>query len=128
MVKLFVAAGLLALAAPVEADVSSGPTLTLTRLQGGSDGVGAVSFVGSPATDSTRTGTGLHALEHFADVLHASGRTLILCGMRDQPARMMERAEFHEHIGEANLTPTIADALRRAQAVLHDTDGLTPAA
>ena len=40
-------------------------------------------------------GTGLHALEHFADVLHASGRTLILCGMRDQPARMMERAEFH---------------------------------
>jgi SulP family sulfate permease len=73
-------------------------------------------------------GTGLHALEHFADVLHASGRTLILCGMRDQPARMMERAEFHEHIGEANLTPTIADALRRAQAVLHDTDGLTPAA
>jgi SulP family sulfate permease len=73
-------------------------------------------------------GTGLHALEHFADVLHASGRTLILCGMRDQPARMMERAEFHEHIGEANLTPTIAAALRRAQDVLHDTDGLTPAA
>jgi len=59
-------------------------------------------------------GTGLHALEHFADVLHASGRTLILCGMRDQPARMMERAEFHEHIGDANLAPTIEAALRRA--------------
>jgi SulP family sulfate permease len=52
-------------------------------------------------------GTGLHALEHFADVLHATGRTLILCGMRDQPARMMERAEFHEHIGDDNLAPTI---------------------
>lgn len=63
-------------------------------------------------------GTGLHALEHFADVLHASGRTLILCGMRDQPARMMQRAEFHEHIGEANLASTIEAALRRARAVL----------
>jgi len=73
-------------------------------------------------------GTGLHALEHFADALHASGRTLILCGMRDQPAVMMERAEFHEHIGDANLTPTIEAALRRARRVLLPHDGLTPAA
>jgi SulP family sulfate permease len=63
-------------------------------------------------------GTGLHALEHFADVLHASGRTLILCGMRDQPARMMERADFHQHIGDANLAPTIKAALSRARSVL----------
>jgi SulP family sulfate permease len=73
-------------------------------------------------------GTGLHALEHLADVLHASGRTLILCGMRDQPARMMERAEFHQHIGDENLAPTIEDALTRARGVLRDDDGLTPAA
>jgi SulP family sulfate permease len=73
-------------------------------------------------------GTGLHGLEHFADVLHASGRTLILCGMRDQPARMMARAEFHEHIGDANLVPTIEAALSRARAVLKDDNGLTPAA
>ena len=73
-------------------------------------------------------GTGLHALEHFADVLHASGRTLILCGMRDQPARMMERAEFHQHIGDENLAPTIEDALTRARGILRDDDGLTPAA
>jgi SulP family sulfate permease len=73
-------------------------------------------------------GTGLHALEHFADVLHASGRTLILCGMRDQPARMMERAEFHQHIGDENLAPTIEGALTRARGVLRDDDGLTPAA
>ncbi len=73
-------------------------------------------------------GTGLHALEHFADVLHASGRTLILCGMRDQPARMMERAAFHQHIGDVNLVPTIEAALRRARAVLLEDDGLTPAA
>jgi SulP family sulfate permease len=43
--------------------------------------------------------TGLHALEHLADELKEHGRTLLLCGMRDQPARMMERADFHEHIG-----------------------------
>jgi len=73
-------------------------------------------------------GTGLHALEHFADVLHASGRTLILCGMRDQPARMMERAEFHQHIGDVNLAPTIEAALRRAREILQEDDGLTPAA
>jgi SulP family sulfate permease len=73
-------------------------------------------------------GTGLHALEHFADVLHASGRTLLLCGMRDQPAKMMERAEFHEHIGGANLVPTVAAALERALALLPDGGGLTPAA
>ena len=73
-------------------------------------------------------GTGLHALEHFADVLHASGRTLILCGMRDQPAAMMERAEFHEHIGDENLTPTIEAALARARGILRNDDGLTPAA
>ena len=73
-------------------------------------------------------GTGLHALEHFADVLQASGRTLMLCGMRDQPARMMERAEFHQHIGEANLTPTIEAALRRARGVMGEPSGMTPAA
>ena len=67
-------------------------------------------------------GTGLHALEHFADVLHASGRALILCGMRDQPARMMERAEFHQHLGDENLAPTIEAALRRARGVLRADD------
>jgi SulP family sulfate permease len=63
-------------------------------------------------------GTGLHALEHFADVLRQGGRALILCGMRDQPARMMERAEFHRHIGEENLTATVEAALTRAREVV----------
>ena len=61
--------------------------------------------------------TGLHALEHLADVLHRSGRTLLLCGMRDQPARMMERADFHEHIGGGNLLPSIELALERARTL-----------
>jgi sulfate permease, SulP family len=74
-------------------------------------------------------GTGLHALEHFAAVLHDSGRTLLLCGMRDQPARMMKRADFHQHIGDENLAPTVEAAFARARAVLRrDDDGLTPAA
>jgi SulP family sulfate permease len=73
-------------------------------------------------------GSGLHALEHFADVLHASGRTLVLCGMRDQPARMMARAEFHQHIGEANMAPTVEAAFRRARGILLESDGVTPAA
>ncbi len=63
-------------------------------------------------------GTGLHALEHLADVLQNSGRILLLCGMRDQPARMMERAEFHQNIGSANLLPTVEAAQERARVLL----------
>ena len=73
-------------------------------------------------------GTGLHAIEHLADVLHASGRTLLLCGMRDQPAKMMERAEFHEHIGDANLLPTVEAAMERARALLKTDDSSLPPA
>ena len=72
-------------------------------------------------------GTGLHALEHFADVLHDSGRTLLLCGMRDQPARMMERAEFHQHIGDENMVSTVEAAFARARTFLqHDGGGWSP--
>ena len=67
-------------------------------------------------------GTGLQALEHLADVLHASGRSLLLCGVRDQPARMMERAEFHEHIGTENLLPSVQMALERARVLLRSPD------
>jgi SulP family sulfate permease len=63
-------------------------------------------------------GTGLHALEHFADVLKQSGRTLLLCGMRDQPAVMMRRAEFHEHLGAENIVPTVEAAVTRARQLI----------
>ena len=68
-------------------------------------------------------GTGLHAVERFAEVLRASGRTLLLCGMRDQPARMMERAEFHQHIGDENMLPSLEAALDRARMLLNPADG-----
>lgn len=61
--------------------------------------------------------TGLKALEEVADRLHASGRTLLLCGAREQPSAVMRQAEFHDHVGEENICPTIQDALRRAEAL-----------
>ena len=67
-------------------------------------------------------GTGLHAIERFADVLHQSGRTLLLCGMRDQPAIMMERAEFHRHIGDENMLPSLEAALAHARVLLSADD------
>jgi sulfate permease, SulP family len=62
--------------------------------------------------------TGLQALEELADAVHESGRGLILCGAREQPARLMHQAEFEEHVGAGNICPSIAAALERAK-VLH---------
>jgi SulP family sulfate permease len=75
-------------------------------------------------------GTGLHALEHLASVLQKTGRVLLLCGMRDQPARMMQRADFHEHIGSENLLPSVEAALDRARDLLAAAphDGAAPLA
>ena len=60
-------------------------------------------------------GTGLHAIEQLADAMHASGRHLLLCGARRQPATVMARAGFHEHVGDANICAHVEDALRRAR-------------
>jgi sulfate permease, SulP family len=61
--------------------------------------------------------TGLRALEDLSDRLRASGRTLILCGAREQPAAVMRQAGFHEHIGDENVCPNIEAALRRAAEI-----------
>jgi sulfate permease, SulP family len=58
--------------------------------------------------------TGLHALEEFSKRLRQSGRTLLLCGARDQPARLLEKADFIEHIGRENVLPHVQAALERA--------------
>jgi SulP family sulfate permease len=62
--------------------------------------------------------TGLGAIRDLADTLHASGRSLLLCGAREQPAKLMHQAEFERHVGPENICPSIADALQRA-ASLH---------
>ena len=64
--------------------------------------------------------TGLRAFEDLADVLHDSGRTLLLCGARSQPARLMERAEFHSHVGIKNICHNIGDAISRAEELHND--------
>jgi SulP family sulfate permease len=61
--------------------------------------------------------TGLRALDDLAGELHRAGRTLILCGAREQPAALMHRAEFHDRVGAENLCPNIDAALRRAREI-----------
>ena len=43
--------------------------------------------------------TGLHALESLCDRLGRSGRSLILCGARQQPAKALQQAQFADHVG-----------------------------
>jgi SulP family sulfate permease len=59
--------------------------------------------------------TGLFALEEAAKQLHASGRTLILCGAREQPAQLIHQAEFEEVVGRENICANVEEALRRAE-------------
>ena len=61
--------------------------------------------------------TGLFALEELAKQLHASKRTLILCGAREQPRQLMQQAEFEEVVGSENICDNVQEALRRAQEV-----------
>jgi SulP family sulfate permease len=95
----------------LEASLSSMPQVVILRLRN------------MTAIDAT----GLHAIEHLAGVLRASGRTLLLCGMRDQPARMMKRAAFHEQIGDANMLASVGDALERARQLQAGADAAPPA-
>lgn len=61
--------------------------------------------------------TGLFALEEVARELHATKRTLILCGAREQPAQLIQQAEFEDVIGHENICANVQEALRRAEDV-----------
>jgi sulfate permease, SulP family len=61
--------------------------------------------------------TGVFALEEVARQLHASKRVLILCGAREQPAKLIRQAEFEEVIGHENICDNVQEALRRAEEV-----------
>jgi SulP family sulfate permease len=61
--------------------------------------------------------TGLQGFQDLAAQLHASGRTLVFCGAREQPRRLMEQAGFAGVVGEANICDNVRDALSRAKAV-----------
>ena len=68
--------------------------------------------------------TGLYALEKLADRLKKSGRTLLLCGARAQPERLLHQAEFVEHVGADNILPHVAAALERAEQINAQFGGL----
>ncbi|HET7206546.1 MAG TPA: SulP family inorganic anion transporter [Terriglobales bacterium] len=61
--------------------------------------------------------TGLFALEEIARQLQASKRILILCGAREQPAKLIHQADFEEVVGAENICENIQDALLRAEEV-----------
>jgi sulfate permease, SulP family len=61
--------------------------------------------------------TGLYALEKLADRLKKSGRTLLLCGAREQPKNLLTHAAFINHVGKENILPHVAAALERAQRI-----------
>src|SRR5215472_5682981 len=61
--------------------------------------------------------TGLGAIRDLADTLHDSGRSLLLCGAREQPSQLMKQAEFERHVGAENICGSITEAIARAAEV-----------
>jgi SulP family sulfate permease len=61
--------------------------------------------------------TGLHALEMFGKRLRQSGRTLLLCGARHQPASLLQKTDFIQQIGPENVLPHVEAALGRAREI-----------
>jgi SulP family sulfate permease len=59
--------------------------------------------------------TGLFALEEVARTLKKSGRSLILCGAREQPLELIQRTEFEQLVGPENICDNVQEALRRAE-------------
>jgi SulP family sulfate permease len=70
--------------------------------------------------------TGLGAIEDLADQLQASGRSLLLCGAREQPAQLMRQADFERHVGAENICPNISDALERATVLCKQAHANSP--
>ena len=71
--------------------------------------------------------TGLFALEEVAQQLHATKRTLILCGAREQPAQSIHQAEFEQVVGSENICANVQEALQRAEAVFEKIEAKTKA-
>jgi SulP family sulfate permease len=72
--------------------------------------------------------TGLFALEEVARTLKGSGRELILCGAREQPAQLIHQAEFEELIGRDNITDNVQEAIQRAEEVFERIKPITKGA
>jgi sulfate permease, SulP family len=68
--------------------------------------------------------TGLYALEKLSDRLRKTGRTLLLCGAREQPSIMLRQANFIRHIGKENILPHVKAALDRAREIATSFEGV----
>jgi sulfate permease, SulP family len=64
--------------------------------------------------------TGLFAIEEIAKQLHATRRILILCGAREQPAKLIHQSEFEAVLGRENICANVQEALRRAETVFEN--------
>jgi len=61
--------------------------------------------------------TGLFALEEVARQLRATDRALILCGTREQPAKLICHSELEQMIGRDNICENVQQALLRAEEI-----------
>jgi SulP family sulfate permease len=61
--------------------------------------------------------TGIAALEDLAGRLKESGRSMLVCGARPQPAALLSEAGFGDHVGAENICENIATALERAKEI-----------
>ena len=68
--------------------------------------------------------TGLHAIESFCKRLRTTGRSLVVCGARRQPLRLIRRSELMHLIGKDNLQPHVEGALHRAREIHEGFDGM----
>ena len=68
--------------------------------------------------------TGIHALEQFSERLHKTGKTLLLCGARNQPSQLISRSDFLKHMGAENVLPNIQAALARVHEIQGDFEGI----
>lgn len=61
--------------------------------------------------------TGIAALEELADRLKQSGRSMLVCGARPQPAALLAEAGFADHVSPENICDNITVALDRAREI-----------
>jgi SulP family sulfate permease len=68
--------------------------------------------------------TGIHALENFSVRLRQAGKTLLLCGAREQPSHLLSRSDFLKQLGAENVLPHVQAALTRAREIQGDFEGV----
>ncbi len=63
-------------------------------------------------------GTGVQALEEVIGRAQESGREVVLCGMREQPERILAKAGIEKLVGAGNVCVNVSSAMSRARVIL----------